>query len=32
VYFHSYAPRVGRADNLAADGWFAGERVTTPTQ
>jgi DNA-binding CsgD family transcriptional regulator len=30
VYFRSYAPRIGRGDNLAADGWFGGERSTAP--
>jgi DNA-binding CsgD family transcriptional regulator len=27
VFFQSYAPRIGRADNLATDGWFEGEQA-----
>jgi DNA-binding CsgD family transcriptional regulator len=32
VFFRHYGPRMGRADNLAADGWFGGERRTAPIQ
>jgi hypothetical protein len=26
MFFQHYAPHLGRADNLATDGWFASER------